>query len=118
MIEDLLSDLDDILLPYKTNRETALNEEVIEEDRETLFITETINENKDFTIFIYKNRGDIYDSKGFLLIDDKKYEIAFWCNLKALIKGDYRTTDYLLSSLGLDIHDFDIKDRTNEVQYV
>lgn len=113
MIEDLLADLEDMLLPYKKYDKKAIKKEVIE-----ISTIEHMNSKKDYTIIINTSSTDICDSQGLIVIDGKEYNIACWWNLKALIEGDYKTADYLLSYLGFNIDDFNIKDHTNEIQRV
>ena len=113
MIEDLLADLEDILLPYKKYDKKTTKKDIIE----VPISTKTIINKKDYTIIINRKRTDIYDSRGLIIIDCKEYDIAYWWNLEALIKGDYKTTDYLLSYLGFNTDDFNIKDHTNEIQW-
>lgn len=112
MIEDLLIDLENILLPYKKYNKKAAKKDIIE----TSISIEPINNKKDYTIKINTNRTDIYDSQGLIIIDGKEYDIAHWWNLEALIKGGYKATDYLLNYLGFNTDDFNIKDHTNEIQ--
>lgn len=44
-----------------------------------------------------------------LVIDDKKFHIKPWFNLKNALQGDFKTLDYIFSSLGFDINEFEIQ---------
>ena len=120
MTENLLEQLKDILsLHPKIKNETtmpAIAESKTSTDSNILKYKS--NGKKDYMLIKKINRIDMWDIQGWIIIDRVQYIIKHWCNFEELAKGHYRTADYLLSNLGFNAHDFEIKDRRNEVQYV
>lgn len=109
MIEDLLSDLENILLPNMDSKCKSDMPESIKYNSEG---------QQGYTIIKNTNRQGNYDVQGWIILNGLQYEIIYWCNIDALIQGDYKTADYLLTYLGLRIQDFEIKDLSTKQQRV
>lgn len=108
MIEDLLSNLENILIPNKDLKHLSDMPECNKYNSEGL---------QGYTIIKNTNRQGKYDVQGWIILDGLQYEIIYWCNIEALIQGDYKTVDYLITYLGLRTQDFEIKDLSSKQQW-
>ena len=118
MIDDILDEMTKMFYPDYMP-ETITNKEKPTETISHLNIAPHYNSSgkKDYHIIVKTNRSKSDDIKGWIVIDGIEYAVDYFYNLGNCIKGDYIAVERILLSIGFDVRDFEVKDRTEETQW-
>ena len=113
MIDDLINEMSKKFYP---NENVSGINNIAEKDELIKIPKYNSSGLKNYQIIKNPSRKDMYDIKGWVIIDEVEYIIKWIYNIDNFIKGNYKAADYIFSSIGFDIRDFEIKDKSDEIK--